>query len=82
MPDKSEAVIAVKKSIKVDVEAGKTYAWCSCGRSENQPFCDGSHAGTGFSPVMYVADESRRVGFCGCKHTEKPPLCDGAHKCL
>ena len=82
MPDKSEAVIAVKGSIKIDVEKGKTYAWCSCGKSGNQPFCDGSHSGTGFSPVMYTATESKRVGFCGCKHTDAQPLCDGAHKNL
>ena len=82
MPDKSQAVIAVKGSIKIDVEAGETYAWCACGKSSSQPFCDGSHSGTGFSPVIYTADETKRVGFCGCKQSSISPLCDGTHKSL
>lgn len=82
MPDKSQAVIAVKGSIKIDVEQGKTYAWCACGKSSNQPFCDGSHSGTGFSPIIYTADETKRVGFCGCKQSSISPLCDGTHKSL
>lgn len=66
----------------VEVEAGKTYFWCACGRSKKQPFCDSSHKGTGFSPVKYVATESKKVFFCGCKMTQHPPLCDGTHKTL
>lgn len=62
-----------------DVEAGRSYFWCACGRSKTQPFCDGSHKGTEFSPVKYVAEESKRVFFCGCKMTGNPPLCDGTH---
>ncbi len=65
--------------IIVDVELGKIYMWCACGRSENQPFCDGSHQGTDFSPVKYEATEYGEVYFCGCKSTGKPPLCDGSH---
>lgn len=62
---------------------GKTYLWCACGRSANQPFCDGSHKGTGFEPVRYVATEAdREVLFCGCKHTGARPFCDGAHNNL
>lgn len=62
---------------------GKTYFWCACGRSANQPFCDGSHKGTGFEPVRYVATEAdREVLFCGCKHTRARPFCDGAHNNL
>lgn len=62
---------------------GKTYLWCSCGRSRNQPFCDGSHKGTGFLPVKYVAKEGDgEVLFCGCKHTSAGPFCDGAHNNL
>ncbi len=62
---------------------GKTYLWCACGRSENQPFCDGSHKGTGFQPVRYVATEAdREVLFCGCKHTRTGPFCDGTHNNL
>ena len=64
----------------VDVESGKTYIWCSCGRSQKQPFCDGSHKGTGLTPVKYIAEETKQVYFCGCKSTNKPPLCDGSHK--
>ena len=64
----------------VEVEEGKTYFWCACGRSKKQPFCDGSHKDTGFSPVKYQATESRKVFFCGCKQTASQPLCDGSHK--
>ncbi len=74
--------IPQKAPYPVEVEAGKSYFWCACGRSKNQPFCDGSHKGTGFSPVKYTAEADKRVFFCGCKHTQKPPLCDGSHKDL
>lgn len=63
----------------VAVQAGQQYFWCSCGRSAKQPFCDGSHAGTDFSPVKYEAVETKTVYFCGCKATAKQPLCDGSH---
>ena len=63
----------------VDVEAGETYYWCSCGRSKNQPFCDGSHQGTDFQPVAFSAEKSETVYFCGCKKTGNSPLCDGSH---
>ena len=66
----------------VDVEAGKTYVWCACGRSKSQPFCDGSHQGTGISPVPYKAEKSETAYFCGCKHTNSPPMCDGTHATL
>jgi len=61
------------------VEAGKEYWWCACGRSKNQPFCDGSHKGTGLSPQQYMADKSQEVWFCGCKRTGGKPFCDGTH---
>lgn len=82
MTENSEAVVAKNGSYAVAVEAGKTYMWCSCGRSRNQPFCDGSHSGTSFSPIAYEAKESKNVGFCGCKHSGNAPLCDGSHKNL
>jgi len=78
----SEAVVAAKAPIAVDVEAGKTYWWCSCGKSAKQPFCDGSHKGSEFTPVEYVATESKQAWFCACKRTGATPLCDGAHKRL
>lgn len=77
-----EAKIAQKGPYPVAVEAGKAYFWCACGRSTNQPFCDGSHRGTGFSPVKYEATESTTVYFCGCKHTAGAPMCDGTHNKL
>ncbi len=65
----------------VTVEQGKSYFWCSCGQSKNQPFCDGSHKVDGvFSPVKYSATESKQVYFCGCKASASQPLCDGSHK--
>jgi len=71
--------IAQKAPFKVDVEAGKSYFWCACGRSQKQPFCDGSHKGTGFSPIKFDATAAKAVFFCGCKHSQKAPLCDGTH---
>ncbi len=65
--------------IPVEVEEGRNYFWCSCGQSSNQPFCDGSHAGTGFAPLRWTAPESKRVFFCTCKATSGQPLCDGSH---
>ena len=65
----------------VAVEQGKSYFWCACGQSKNQPFCDGSHKVDGvFSPVKYSATESKQVYFCGCKASANKPLCDGTHK--
>ena len=75
----TEPVVAQKAPYAVEVEAGKTYFWCACGRSSNQPFCDGSHKDTGLSPVKFAAEEAGRVFFCGCKRTGAPPLCDGTH---
>jgi CDGSH-type Zn-finger protein len=67
----------------VEVEAGKTYWWCSCGLSKNQPFCDGSHREKGqFTPMKYEATESKTVYFCQCKRSGNKPFCDGAHRNL
>ena len=65
----------------IDCEPG-TYAWCACGKSDNQPFCDGSHQGTDFTPYAYTAEDSKKLFFCGCKRTEGVPLCDGTHNQL
>ena len=67
------------KPSRQQVEAGKTYLWCSCGLSQNQPFCDGSHHGTGHQPVAYVAQKDANLSFCHCKHTGTPPFCDNSH---
>ena len=75
----AEAVVAQKGPFAVDVEAGKQYYWCACGRSAKQPFCDGSHKGTGFSPAQFVADAAKTIYFCGCKQSAKRPVCDGTH---
>ena len=74
-----EPVIAQKSPFPVEVEAGKTYFWCACGRSAKQPFCDGSHKGTDFSPLKHTAEKDGKLFFCGCKKTGKSPLCDGTH---
>ena len=68
--------------IAVDVEEGKIYWWCSCGRSANQPFCDGSHKDTDFIPTGWEAPKTGKVFFCACKRSDKAPLCDGAHNNL
>jgi CDGSH iron-sulfur domain-containing protein 3 len=75
----SEAKIAQKAPYAVNVEKGKTYNWCSCGLSKKQPFCDGSHKGTSFTPVAFTADETKQVFLCGCKQTKNQPFCDGSH---
>jgi CDGSH-type Zn-finger protein len=74
--------VAQKGPYKVEVESGKAYWWCACGRSGNQPFCDGSHKGTGFSPVKLDAEEAGMISFCGCKRSGNAPRCDGSHKNL
>jgi CDGSH-type Zn-finger protein len=78
----SEPTIYQKGPFPVQVEASKTYFWCACGKSSKQPFCDGSHKGSDFTPVKYEATETKTVYFCGCKHTAQKPLCDGTHSTL
>ena len=75
----SDPLRAADSPFGVEVEAGKAYFWCACGKSASQPFCDGSHSGSEFSPLKYEASESKKVYFCGCKATGKQPLCDGSH---
>jgi len=77
-----KGTVADTKPILMEVEAGKDYWWCACGKSKNQPFCDGSHKGSTFTPVQWIAPESKRVAFCVCKQTDTQPLCSGAHKGL
>lgn len=70
--------IAQKSPFVVEVEAG-TYAWCSCGESAKQPYCDGSHKGSGFTPVIEKIDAKKTVAWCGCKNNSDGPFCDGSH---
>ena len=74
-----EPVVAKKGPYAVELEANKEYHWCACGQSKNQPFCDGSHKGTGFTPLFFNAKETGKAYLCGCKHTKNPPFCDGTH---
>lgn len=76
-----QPIIAGRKSIKLELEPG-SYWWCACGRSQNQPWCDGSHKGTSITPVEFVAEEKRIYSMCTCKQSAKGPICDGAHKLL
>ena len=77
-----QPAIGGRAPIPVEVEAGKEYWWCACGKSADQPFCDGSHKGSEFVPVKWDAVESKTVYFCGCKHSGTAPLCDGSHQRL
>ena len=72
-------LITAKSPAMVDLEAGKDYFWCACGRSKSQPFCDGSHAGTGLTPVKFTADKDGKAALCQCKGTANQPFCDGTH---
>lgn len=77
--DKPE--IAQKGSFPVELGTGKYY-WCACGRSQKQPFCDGSHKATDIKPISFEITESKKVYLCGCKHSQNKPFCDGSHKKL
>jgi CDGSH-type Zn-finger protein len=74
--------VAETTPIKVALETGKTYYWCACGRSKNQPFCDGSHKVTTITPLAFTVDEPKEKMLCRCKQTANPPYCDGSHKKL
>jgi len=74
--------IAGKAPIPVDLVEGETYAWCTCGESIKQPFCDGSHKGSSFKPLVFKAEETKTAYMCTCKQTANPGFCDGSHKKL
>ncbi len=78
----SEPNIAGRKPIMVELEAGKTYYYCTCGKSANQPFCDGAHKGTDFTPQAFTAEETKKAALCACKHSKNGPFCDGSHRNL
>jgi len=62
-----------------ELEEGKNYAWCACGKSSTQPWCNGSHKGSEFTPTVFTADEAKTAAMCMCKQTDNPPYCDGSH---
>lgn len=72
--------VADNKPAKVELEKDKKYYWCRCGHSINQPYCDGSHKTTTFTPVAFIAEKSESAYLCQCKQTSNPPFCDGSHK--
>lgn len=78
----SEREIAQKSPYDVTLEAGRKYAWCRCGRSQKQPFCDGAHAATDLRPLVFTADDDGVKWLCGCKRTSDEPYCDGTHNTL
>lgn len=83
MCEKCNGKIAAKKPAIVELEEGKTYYYCTCGESNRQPFCDGSHLKEEkFEPLKFVATETSKKALCQCKHTSTPPYCDGTHKKL
>ena len=73
--------IAARRPAVLNMEPG-TYYWCTCGKSAQQPFCDGSHSGSSFSPIEFKLEQNKQVAFCQCKHSKNPPFCDGAHRTL
>lgn len=77
----AEPLVARKGPYALTLAPG-TYWWCTCGRSQTQPFCDGSHKDTGLTPVKLELVETKQVSLCGCKHSRTRPLCDGSHKSL
>jgi len=79
---KSTPIIATKTPAKIELEEGKSYHWCRCGRSKTQPFCDGSHSGTDITPLQFIADKTGSAALCQCKSTANAPFCDGTHASL
>jgi len=74
--------IAARAPVQVELEEGKDYWYCTCGHSDTQPFCDGSHKGRGFAPKKFTAAKTGPAWLCRCKHTANAPFCDGSHKSL
>lgn len=77
----TEPLIAQKGPYILELDPG-TYWWCSCGRSKNQPFCDGSHQGTGLTPISFTLNQRTQIALCGCKRSGNKPYCDGTHRGL
>ncbi|MEM9511496.1 MAG: CDGSH iron-sulfur domain-containing protein [Cyanobacteria bacterium P01_E01_bin.48] len=77
----SEPVVAAKKPAVLTLEPGQ-YSWCACGQSDEQPFCNGAHRGTEFTPMRFEVEDEKQVSLCQCKATGNPPYCDGSHNKL
>lgn len=77
-----DPVIAQKGPFQVELTAAQPYFYCRCGRSKSQPFCDGSHKGTGIEPMRFTVEETATYNLCGCKTTDDEPFCDGSHNIL
>lgn len=78
----SSAIIAKKEPVNVELKEGKPYAWCACGRADEQPFCDGTHNKTDLKPMVFKAEREGEAWLCQCKQTKNPPYCDGTHNKL
>lgn len=78
----ADPIPAQKAPYGTQVQEGTEYYWCACGRSASQPFCDGSHKGTGLSPMAFKAAKSEEAWLCGCKASGNKPFCDGSHRKL
>jgi len=74
--------VAGNAPIRIELEAGKKYFWCSCGESSNQPWCDGGHKGSDFTPMMITVEQTKMYSMCTCKQSDRPQFCDGSHKDL
>ncbi|KAJ3195346.1 hypothetical protein HK101_000458 [Irineochytrium annulatum] len=75
-----EPVFVQAGPYQVDLVPNKDYYWCACGKSKSQPFCDGSHKGSGITPIKFTVDEAKKYFLCGCKVSDSKPFCDGTHR--
>jgi len=78
----TKAIIANNQPVSVILEKGKDYYFCTCGKSANQPFCDGAHSGSDFTPQKFTAEKDGEAWLCACKQSSNTPFCDGSHKSL
>ena len=78
----SNPVIAQKSPYEIVAKEGQSYAWCRCGLSQKQPFCDGAHTTTDLKPIVWKMMETKTIYLCGCKHSQDKPYCDGTHNSL
>ena len=75
-----DPIMPQKDSYSLEVQKGKSYRWCACGRSKEQPLCDNSHSNTGIKPIRFTAEESETIYLCGCKRSSDKPFCDMTHE--